>query len=499
MLKYRANTLIFKKLINLNINNVLIKPSLSQCYATKSSKKRVNNGRPLYESSIDEIYDHFLTNRKSPSEPKINDEDNNAFNFLNKKSQKNNRESEEVVINNKNNQNENENENEFEGIEQIKGKNKKSTKNQREIDEVIINKNKNNNNNNENENKNENVNENENVNDKYNDYDNEGPKEESATDFLKSHRILHQTPKSEINLKEKKLEKEQLERKRLSLNRENINFSNNANRKQIFKKKNSDRSSGILPKGLANNIIKNEWMKRQMTDPFVAMAQKNDLISRAAYKIINIDNQIKLFKEGQIVVDLGASPGGWSKYIKKCVTNNGLVVSVDTSSNFQLDKDAFIEGDFTEEEIQNKIRNLVQYKSFNGLKDLKHSLFLSEKKVEQFIDDGQFDLKLLKKKNGCGSLKKLVDVVVSDMAPQYSGVSQVDHSRLIELQKTALTFAFKVLKRGGSFVCKVSRGGEEKSFFKLLESNFISVKSMKPEASRQESTEIYYIGKNYIG
>lgn len=297
-------------------------------------------------------------------------------------------------------------------------------------------------------------------------------------------------------------------RKRLSVNRDNINFSNNKNRKQIFTKKNHQNGAGILPKGLANNIVKNDWMKRQMTDPYVAMAQKNDLISRAAYKIINIDEQIQLFKPGQIVVDLGAAPGGWSKYIQERVTNRGLVISVDTSSNFQLDKDCFIHGDFTLTETQNKIFELTKFKSLNDLKLYKHSLIHSDSKIQNLIENGgangngsgNGDLQkqpidnMFKQKSAC-----YVDVVVSDMAPSYSGLQQVDHSRLIDLQRLALFFAFKTLKKGGTFVCKVSRGGEEKKFFKLLESNFISVKSMKPGASRSESTEIYYIGKNYIG
>ncbi|KAN0053171.1 hypothetical protein ACTA71_006695 [Dictyostelium dimigraforme] len=332
--------------------------------------------------------------------------------------------------------------------------------------------------------------------------------DESALEFLKKHRISQSIPKSEKYLKADKIKEDEITRKRLSLNRDNINFGNNKDRNEIFKRRNSQNGAGILPKRIANNIVKNNWMKRQMTDPFVAMAKTNNLISRAAYKIINIDDQIHLFKPGQVVADLGASPGGWSKFIRDRVTNKGLVVSVDTSNIFQLDKDGFICGDFTLADTQTKIINLAKFKSMDTLKFFKNSLIHSDSKLEHLLNIGDIkeysatgvDPEIIDNINKRMTVTNSVfDVVVSDMAPSYCGLPQVDHSRLINLQKLALIFALKTLKKGGSFICKVSRGGEERKFFKLLESNFISVKSMKPGSSRSESTEIYYIGKNYIG
>ncbi|EGC34939.1 hypothetical protein DICPUDRAFT_10143, partial [Dictyostelium purpureum] len=191
------------------------------------------------------------------------------------------------------------------------------------------------------------------------------------------------------------------------------------------------------------------WMKRHLTDIYVKEAKALSLVSRAAFKLININKQLRLLKPGMIVVDLGASPGSWTQIARAEVKDNGLVISVDINSNFQLtEKAPFIQGDFTKKETQDKILEFA-------------------------------------------------DSILSDMAPHYCGIPQVDHSRLIELQTTALNFALQVLKPGGSFVCKVSRGGEEKEFFKLLEKDFASVKTMKPDASRKESTEIYYIAKDF--
>ncbi|KAM9996728.1 hypothetical protein ACTFIZ_001680 [Dictyostelium cf. discoideum] len=501
------------------------------------TKNNKNNKAPKFNRSSDEVIiknnnnnnnDNEIENEEIMLNNNNNNNNNSSSGRNNKKASKMNRFSSEVIIKEQNDNNE-------EIIVNNNNSNNKASKMNRFSSEVII-KEKNNNNdnnvkeeekeeeeeeeeedyNNNNNNNNNNIEKDEIIDNIMNGFEGRGGgREESAVEFLKRHRIEHQVPKSTIYLKEKTMEEDEMMRKRLSINRNNINFGNNKDRKQIFTKKSYQNGAGILPKGLANTVVKNNWMKRQMTDPYVAMAQKNDLISRAAYKIINIDEQIQLFKPGQIVVDLGAAPGGWSKYIQDRVTNRGLVISVDTSSNFQLDKDCFIHGDFTLTETQNKIFELTKFKSLNDLKLYKHSLILSDSKVQNLINADAADTSIIQNGGGAGgggaaaaadsdnSFKQKsackVDVVVSDMAPSYSGLQQVDHSRLIDLQRLALFFSFKTLKKGGTFVCKVSRGGEEKKFFKLLESNFISVKSMKPGASRLESTEIYYIGKNFIG
>ncbi|KAF2076063.1 hypothetical protein CYY_002627 [Polysphondylium violaceum] len=301
-------------------------------------------------------------------------------------------------------------------------------------------------------------------------------------------------------------------------NNNKINDHEDDEEKLAFKPKKvyTNEIGGIIPKSVAHSTIKNNWMKRQMTDNYVKKAYADKMISRAAYKLTNIDDAINLFKPGMVVVDLGSAPGGWTKAAMLRTQPRGIVVSCDLRSDMQVNMDNFVHGDFAQDHIRNRIRELIikrkrelyfrldstSKSTDNSKGDNQESKEISNSTVkESFIDTQvppQPPASRGVKEVDINAQYGKADVVVSDMAPPYCGTRAIDHARLMALAEFALEFAETVLKKGGSFVCKVSRGGEEKKFLKILESKFMSVKSMKPDASRPESTEIYYIGRNYL-
>ncbi len=197
------------------------------------------------------------------------------------------------------------------------------------------------------------------------------------------------------------------------------------------------------------------WLERQINDPFVRQAKKEGFRSRAVYKISEIDKDFKLFTPGQKIVDLGAAPGSWCEYVVKELKGKVDIVGVDLLPVKSIEHCIFVEGDFTEDDIQEEI------------------------------------LKLL------GGDK--VDVVLSDMAPNNTGHTKTDHWRIMNMLELALDFAINNLKPDGSFVCKVLRGGTEKELLNATKKHFEKVKHFKPQASRAESTEMYLIATGFKG
>lgn len=198
------------------------------------------------------------------------------------------------------------------------------------------------------------------------------------------------------------------------------------------------------------------WLKRQLNDPFVAKSKIDGYRSRAAYKLIEIDNKFKLLKKGMNVVDLGAAPGGWSQIVaemvgadKDNVRDNGKVIAID----------------------------LLEIEPISGVVSFK----------ADFYDEETKDLII----NELGG--QLADIVVSDMAANTTGHSATDHLRIIDLCENALYFALKILKPGGHFVAKIFRGGAETDLLTVVKQNFKTVKHFKPESSRKESSEFYLI------
>jgi 23S rRNA (uridine2552-2'-O)-methyltransferase len=197
-----------------------------------------------------------------------------------------------------------------------------------------------------------------------------------------------------------------------------------------------------------------KWLLRQINDPFVERAKSEGWRSRAAFKIIEVDEKFKIFKKGKVVVDLGAAPGGWSQYAVTKV-GDGNVVALDLLEIDPIAGVNFFQGDFLEIEAPARIISL--------LKELPHN-----------------------KSGRC-------DIVLSDMAANTTGDNATDHMRIINLLEEALGLAGKILNNGGCFVGKIFQGGSSDEILKKLQKNFSIVRYFKPESSRKGSSETYLV------
>ena len=213
-----------------------------------------------------------------------------------------------------------------------------------------------------------------------------------------------------------------------------------------------------LKKGKRLKKSSQKWLLRQINDPFVEKAKIAGWRSRAAFKIIEIDEKFKIFKKGKIVVDLGAAPGGWSQYAVTKV-GEGNVVAIDLLEIDSLPGVNFFVGDFMTEEAPQKIIELLKTIPYN-----KHGL---------------------------------CDVVLTDMAANTTGDHNTDHMRIIALLEESLTLAEKILKPNGSFVGKIFQGGSSDEILKKLRVNFSTVKYFKPDSSRKDSSETYLVALNF--
>jgi len=193
------------------------------------------------------------------------------------------------------------------------------------------------------------------------------------------------------------------------------------------------------------------WMQRHVNDPYVKRATAEGMRSRAAYKLMQINDKDHLLKPGMVVVDLGAAPGGWSQVAARLVAPAGRVVAIDLVEMQGLAGVTFMQGDFSGDA---------------GLAALEREL-----------------------------AGVPVDLVLSDMAPNISGIAQVDQARLIGLVELAVDFAVKHLKPQGNFLVKVFHGAGFDEFVRSMRQAFVQVQSRKPEASRKGSREVYLLGK----
>ncbi|CAG8445559.1 6492_t:CDS:2 [Ambispora gerdemannii] len=228
------------------------------------------------------------------------------------------------------------------------------------------------------------------------------------------------------------------------------------------------------------------WITRQMRDKYKKKAVAHNYRSRSVYKLIELDQKYKLLNPGNVVIDCGAAPGGWSQYISQKVflditkeeknsstiaddndgddnlivadrkeeqEQKGLVIAIDLLSILPIHGVNFIQGDFTHASIQKKLQDLLK-----GRK---------------------------------------ADIVVSDMAPNFSGQHLADHVKSMDLCEAALSLSDQILKSEGSFLCKFLMGGTEEEFKKRLQERFKQVRYEKPDASRPKSTEGYYMCLGY--
>ncbi len=214
--------------------------------------------------------------------------------------------------------------------------------------------------------------------------------------------------------------------------------------------------------------VNKAWLNDHVHDPYVRQAQKEGYRSRAAYKLKEIDETLALLRPGQVVVDLGASPGAWSQYIRRRFAPKeagaggaavgqlqGTIIALDLLDFEPIEGVTFIQGDFREESV---LAELVQ--SLEG---------------------------------------KLVDVVVSDMAPNLSGVEITDAARIEHLVELAIEFSRAHLRPQGALVCKVFHGSGYSQLVDLFRQNFHVVKPIKPKASRDRSSETFLVGLRLKG
>ena len=202
------------------------------------------------------------------------------------------------------------------------------------------------------------------------------------------------------------------------------------------------------------SVSSTRWLERQLNDPYVSEAKKQGYRSRAAFKLLQLDDKFHVLKPGARVVDLGAAPGGWCQVAVDRVGERGTVIGID----------------------------LLPMNPIPGA-DLIEMDFMSEAAPDE-----------LKRRLG-GS----ANVVLSDMAASSTGHSQTDHLKIMALAETAYDFAKDVLSPHGAFICKVLQGGATGELLKLLKRDFAEVKHVKPPASRSDSAEIYVVALGFRG
>jgi 23S rRNA (uridine2552-2'-O)-methyltransferase len=197
------------------------------------------------------------------------------------------------------------------------------------------------------------------------------------------------------------------------------------------------------------------WLSRHLSDPFVKQAQKDGYRSRSAYKLIELNESDRLLRPGMRVMDLGSTPGGWSQVASRLIGGKGRVLATDILPMDSLVNVDFIQGDFTDEAI---VQQLLDW-----------------------LDGGKFDL------------------IMSDIAPNLSGISIADQAKSIYFLELALDTVRKTLKPDATFVAKMFQGSGSDQYLKELRTYFGKVSIRKPAASRKESREVYLVAKGFKG
>ena len=194
------------------------------------------------------------------------------------------------------------------------------------------------------------------------------------------------------------------------------------------------------------------WLARQLNDPYVTAARQQGWRSRAAFKLLELDDKFHLIRKGIRVLDLGAAPGGWTQVAVK--RGAASVLAMDLLAIDPIHGATSFQGDFTGPDMPERLTSMLG-----------------------------------------GS----ADLVLSDMAPNTTGHASTDHIRIVALAEMALDFAVRILSPGGAFVAKVFQGGSEKQILDLLKRNFANVRHAKPPASRKESSELYVVATGFKG
>ena len=215
------------------------------------------------------------------------------------------------------------------------------------------------------------------------------------------------------------------------------------------------RPCSIQANGVARSKSSARWLKEHFDDPYVKRAQAEGWRSRAVFKLEELLERDRLLKPGMVVVDLGAAPGGWSQMIRERLGDAVRIVALDILPMQGISGVEFIEGDFRDEAVVQRLEATL------------------------------------------GGVKP--DLVLSDMAPNMSGVNEVDQARAMDLAELAQEFARVHLKPGGAFLAKVIQGGTESALLAALKRDFSTVKHVKPAASRADSAELYVLATGFRG
>ncbi|MDB6145970.1 MAG: FtsJ cell division protein [Pseudomonas sp.] len=206
---------------------------------------------------------------------------------------------------------------------------------------------------------------------------------------------------------------------------------------------------------MARSKTSHNWLKEHFDDPYVKMAQRDGYRSRASYKLLEIQEKDKIIRPGMTVIDLGAAPGGWSQVTSRLIGGQGRLIASDILEMDSIPDVTFIQGDFTEDAVLAQILEAV------------------------------------------GNTQ--VDLVISDMAPNMSGLAAVDMPRAMFLCELALDLAGRVLRPGGDFLIKVFQGEGFDVFHKSVRQVFDKVQMRKPLSSRDRSREQYLLGRGFRG
>jgi 23S rRNA (uridine2552-2'-O)-methyltransferase len=204
---------------------------------------------------------------------------------------------------------------------------------------------------------------------------------------------------------------------------------------------------------MARSKSSHRWMQEHVNDPYVKQAQKDGYRSRASYKLIELNEKDRLMRPGMLIVDLGSAPGGWSQVAGRIVGEKGRVIATDILPMDHVHNVDFIQGDFTDDAVFNQI-------------------------LEALGD-------------------KRPDLIISDIAPNISGIDSADQASSMYLVELALDMARKVLKPRGNFVAKVFQGSGSDAYLKELRKSFEKVSIRKPAASRPRSREVYVVARGF--
>jgi 23S rRNA (uridine2552-2'-O)-methyltransferase len=206
---------------------------------------------------------------------------------------------------------------------------------------------------------------------------------------------------------------------------------------------------------MARSKSSGRWLQRHFDDAYVRQAQQAGYRSRAVYKLLEINERDHILRPGMTIVDLGAAPGGWSQVAAKIVGERGRIIALDILPMDPLPRVSILQGDFREESVMMELLKIV----------------------------GE---------------QRVVDLVISDMSPNISGMKSVDQPRAMYLAELALDLARKVLSPGGTLLVKAFEGEGMEAFRRELQVSFKTLVTRKPKASRPSSREVYMLAKNYV-